>query len=95
MLTLRCCWKSSATAQLPPLDPVNTAEDFAQLQDRSIGKYLDFMAKKDILPIKPYYEQALRERVFDVLTGSDAQLLPPSDASRADDTVDALLSLLG
>ena len=23
------------------------------------------MAKKDILPIKPYYEQALRERVFD------------------------------
>ena len=50
--------------ELPPLDPVNTAEDFAQLQDRAIGKYLDFMAKKDILPIKPYYEQALRERVF-------------------------------
>ena len=23
------------------------------------------MEKKDILPIKPYYEQALRERVFD------------------------------
>lgn len=50
--------------QLPPLEPVNTAEDFAQLQDRAISKYLDFMAKQDILPIKPYYEQALRERVF-------------------------------
>jgi hypothetical protein len=51
--------------QLPPLEPVNSAEQFAQLQDRAIRKYLDFMKAKDILPIKPYYEQALRERVFD------------------------------
>ena len=50
--------------QLPPLDPVASPEAFAQLQDRAIRKYLDFMEKKDILPIKRYYEQALRERVF-------------------------------
>jgi hypothetical protein len=51
--------------QLPPLDPVAGPEQFAQLQDRSIRKYLDFMEKKEILPVKPYYEQALRERVFE------------------------------
>jgi hypothetical protein len=50
---------------LPPLDPVASPEAFAQLQDRAIVKYLDFMAKKDVLPVKPYYEQALRERVFE------------------------------
>lgn len=51
--------------QLPPLNPATSAEAFAQLQDRSIRKYLDFMEKKDILQVKPYYEQAIRERVFE------------------------------
>ena len=50
---------------LPSLDPVAGPAEFAQLQDRAIRKYLDFMATKDILPVKPYYEQALRERVFE------------------------------
>ena len=50
---------------LPPLDPVETPAAFAQLQERALRKYSDFMAQKDILPIKPYYEQAIRERFFE------------------------------
>jgi hypothetical protein len=49
---------------LPPLDPVANAEEFAALQARSITKYIAFMRDQRILPVKDYYDHALRERVF-------------------------------
>lgn len=50
--------------RLPPLDPVATAEEFAALQEASITKYIAFMREHRVLPVKDYYDHALRERVF-------------------------------
>jgi hypothetical protein len=50
---------------LPPLDPVSGPEEFARLQDETIVKYLKFLEERDILPVEPYMERALRERTFD------------------------------
>jgi hypothetical protein len=47
---------------LPPLEPVETAEDFARLQDDAIKKYLAFMKSRQIVPMRDYLERALRER---------------------------------
>jgi hypothetical protein len=47
---------------LPPLEPVESAEDFARLQDDAIKKYLAFMASRQIVPMRDYLERALRER---------------------------------
>jgi hypothetical protein len=47
---------------LPPLEPVESAEDFARLQDDAIKKYMAFMASRQIVPMRDYLERALRER---------------------------------
>jgi hypothetical protein len=47
---------------LPPLEPVESAEEFARLQDESIKKYLAFMESRQIVPMRDYLERALRER---------------------------------
>jgi len=47
---------------LPPLDPVSNAEEFARLQDRAIRKYLAFLKERKVIPMRDYLERALRER---------------------------------
>ncbi len=50
---------------LPPLDPVAGPEAFAALQSETITAYIDFLDRNDVMRIEPWYDQALRERVFD------------------------------
>jgi hypothetical protein len=51
-------------ASLPPLAPAGSAEDFAELQARSITNYVQFMRDRDILTVESWMDRALRERVF-------------------------------
>lgn len=47
----------------PPLEPADTPEAYAALQDRAITRYLDFIRRTDLLSMHPWMEQALRERM--------------------------------
>jgi hypothetical protein len=53
-----------ANSDLPPLEPVSSAEEFAELQAESIDNYMAFMEENDILTVRPWMDRALRERVF-------------------------------
>lgn len=49
---------------LPPLNPVESAEAFANLQQASITSYLDFLRRSQLIDVEDYYDVALRERTF-------------------------------
>ena len=53
-----------ANRDLPPLEPVGSAEEFAELQADSIDRYIAFMEERDILTVRPWMKRALQERVF-------------------------------
>ncbi|MEX2529689.1 MAG: hypothetical protein WD960_02865 [Gemmatimonadota bacterium] len=48
---------------LPPLEPVGSAEEFARMQDRAIPEYVRFIQEEGIISPEPWMEVALRERV--------------------------------
>ena len=45
---------------LPPLQPIATAQEYAERVDTSVRKYMDFLRERQILPIRDYMEPALR-----------------------------------
>lgn len=50
---------------LPELQAAESPEAFADLQSRAIEEYIAFMGSAGLVTIRPWYERALRERVFD------------------------------
>ena len=48
---------------LPPMVAANTPEEFAQLAERGVRRLMDFLSEKEIMPIKPNMEPALREHM--------------------------------
>jgi len=48
---------------LPPLVAANTPEQFAELTEHSVQSMMTFLKEKEIMPIKPNMEPALREHM--------------------------------
>ena len=48
---------------LPPLVAANTPEQFAELTEHSVQRMMTFLKEKEIMPIKPNMEPALREHM--------------------------------
>ena len=48
---------------LPPLEVVNTPEQYKALQDRLLPQYIKWIADHGILTMEPWMERALRERL--------------------------------
>jgi len=48
---------------LPPLSAANTPEEFARLTERGVQRFMNFLKEKEIMPIKPNMEPALREHM--------------------------------
>jgi hypothetical protein len=47
---------------LPPLEVANTPEEYDEMQERAIARYLKWVADNRILTMEPWMERALRER---------------------------------
>ncbi|HPV74722.1 MAG: DUF885 family protein [Gemmatimonadetes bacterium] len=50
-------------ARLPKQDPIATAGDFDRRFGASIAEYLDYLREHDLYTVKPWMDQALRERL--------------------------------
>jgi len=48
---------------LPPLSAANTPEEFTQLTEQGVQRFMNFLSAKEIMPIKPNMEPALREHM--------------------------------
>jgi len=48
---------------LPPMVAANMPEEFAQLTERGVQRLMSFLSDKEIMPIKPNMEPALREHM--------------------------------
>jgi hypothetical protein len=48
---------------LPPMSAANTPEEFAQLTEKGVQRFMNFLSDKEIMPIKPNMEPALREHM--------------------------------
>ena len=48
---------------LPPMSAANTPEEFAQLTEKGVQRFMSFLSDKEIMPIKPNMEPALREHM--------------------------------
>ena len=48
---------------LPPMKAVNTPEEFARLTENGVQRFMNFLKEKEIMPIKPNMEPALREHM--------------------------------
>jgi len=48
---------------LPPMYAANTPEEFAQLTEKGVQRFMDFLSDKEIMPIKSNMEPALREHM--------------------------------
>ena len=48
---------------LPPMKAANTPEEFAQLTENGVKRFMNFLKEKQIMPIKPNMEPALREHM--------------------------------
>ncbi|HIF82684.1 MAG TPA: hypothetical protein EYQ37_02300 [Candidatus Marinimicrobia bacterium] len=48
---------------LPPMTAANTPEEFAQLTEKGVQRFMNFLSDKEIMPIKPNMEPALREHM--------------------------------
>ena len=56
---------------LPELKAADSPEAFARLQADSITTYVDFLDSAGVVSIRPWYDRALRERVFDYVEPED------------------------
>ena len=48
---------------LPPMKAANTPEEFARLTENGVQRFMNFLKEKEIMPIKPNMEPALREHM--------------------------------
>jgi hypothetical protein len=48
---------------LPPMSAANTPEEFAQLTEKGVQRFMNFLSDKEIMPIKSNMEPALREHM--------------------------------
>lgn len=48
---------------LPPLKAISSAEEYDRHSDQSITKIMTFLKKNEILPVRAYYEPALRKHI--------------------------------
>ena len=48
---------------LPPMKAANTPEEFARLTENGVQRFMNFLKEKEIMPIKPNMEPALREQM--------------------------------
>jgi len=48
---------------LPPMSAANTPEEFARLTEKGVQRFMNFLSDKEIMPIKPNMEPALREHM--------------------------------
>ena len=48
---------------LPPMSAANTPEEFAQLTEKGVQRFMNFLRDKEIMPIKSNMEPALREHM--------------------------------
>jgi len=48
---------------LPPMSAANTSEDFAQLTEQGVHRFMNFLKEKEIMTIKSNMEPALREHM--------------------------------
>ena len=48
---------------VPPLRAISSPEEFDRRANEAVTKYLDFLEKKDILPVRDYMEPALCARI--------------------------------
>ena len=48
---------------LPPMKVANTPEEFARLTENGVQHFMNFLKEKEIMPIKPNMEPALREHM--------------------------------
>ena len=48
---------------LPPMSAANTPEEFAQLTEQGVQRFMNFLSDKEIMPIKSNMEPALREHM--------------------------------
>ena len=48
---------------LPPMSAANTPEDFAQLKEQGVQRFMNFLKEKEIMTIKSNMEPALREHM--------------------------------
>ena len=48
---------------LPPMSAADTPEEFAQLTEKGVQRFMDFLSDKEIMPIKSNMEPALREHM--------------------------------
>ena len=48
---------------LPPMKAANTPEGFARLTENGVQRFMNFLKEKEIMPIKPNMEPALREHM--------------------------------
>ena len=48
---------------LPPMQATNTPEEFARLTENGVQRFMNFLKEKEIMPIKPNMEPALREHM--------------------------------
>ena len=49
--------------ELPVLDRIASADDYDRLLNEAVSEYMDFLEEDEIVPIKPYMDAALRERM--------------------------------
>jgi hypothetical protein len=49
--------------ELPPMSAANTPEEFAQLTEKGVQRFMNFLSDKEIMPIKSNMEPALREHM--------------------------------
>ncbi|NBW94298.1 MAG: DUF885 family protein, partial [Bacteroidetes bacterium] len=49
--------------ELPELERIDNAADYDRLLNAAVDEYLAFLEEEEILPMKDYMEQALRERI--------------------------------
>ena len=48
---------------LPPMKAANTPEEFSRLTENGVQRFMNFLKEKEIMPIKPNMEPALREHM--------------------------------
>ncbi len=48
---------------LPKLSQIKNAEDYDQLLNQAVTEYIEFLEKKEIIPMKDYMEPALRAKI--------------------------------
>ncbi len=58
---------------LPPMKVAQTAQEYAELQERAIPRYLQFIRDKQIVTDEPWMDRALRERM--------PSFVPPASAN--------------